>query len=816
MAERFPAFRRNSAITEIPTSSRRKERDEKEDAARRESGRESVPMRRTRRAIKETEDLAGNYLAPELGNNKPAFEYVRAKYEQVLAPLVEGLRADSKVQSIFKRITEDRKLFRTRTRSLARQRKLSKTEREYFDSVQLLTVFNPHIVAAAKADIGVATEYARHHLQTLSEKTLSDLRDGEYIPLVQIGLGPQGVIALAEVVRNNPNLARTMLIVDAADEPGGPFGVPRGPAWSLNSANAQSRGRVLPTLGGDRGSLVEEGESVRAYGSPLRYFPGERRDEADVREGSINMLADYLPHVDDISPSRYATNEELQVVSLLQSSMLASRLALRTKVVSVEPKNKRSTLPGDKIVTVEIQQEGKRSRRIFLRTDAVFVATGLGAPSYGFDIDGRRAATVLENSKNGQGPRLYLALAAFRALVSRTEKPASFGEKLVIYGNGDSTRTLVENLASLFRSDNPYVRSIKKIYIVASDTDNALRPRYQALTDVFARNGNGALVEFIEGRISDVGYNSTRRSLEERKLLVYDEADNPVTSRDGDRIEADTCIAAVGFSPQLASILETYDRGGRFQRQPNFLSVGNATSTPVRLPRNDAVSVGETLREDPNILILGTASVPDFDADKFQQLPEAAADALSRVGSENAVAIGFRGPDTQAAVNVWLNSRTLSFEPKAVPAPRPVQLEGTEPIGAGIRIPITVNLSDLGIPNNVSDEERLLTPLVTSGLGELRLIQANGLPFNKTIEFTVRRLGDSFDVSFSGTSDLVANDQPMISVDCLKTVASLWRDAYIQRYSLSRLNRKRGPGTLRVTLSFRRGKVIARESFVEA
>ena len=203
----------------------------------------------------------------------------------------------------------------------------------------------------ATADFGVTSEFLRHHFDRVSRDTLADLKDGDYVPLIQVGLGPNGLASLGEVVRNNPELARQMLVIDAGDQPGGPFAIPRGSAWELNSANR--RGASGPTLPDQ--SAYEELKTVRAYGSPLPWYPGERSTRSkNIRQGSINTTVDYLLVPDDLSTVRYPTNEDLQLILSLQAAMLANRVALKTKLVKSEP-NPNPEEKGEKIVTLEIE-----------------------------------------------------------------------------------------------------------------------------------------------------------------------------------------------------------------------------------------------------------------------------------------------------------------------------------------------------------------------------------------------------------------------------------------------------------------------------
>lgn len=810
MAEGFGAFKKNSQLSDIPKKTKNPDYDALRDAARKRRGEQTTPLRRPKRELKSLESLDESFLLPELGNNKPAFEYLKGQYRTVLAPLVEGLKASPAAQKTLQRVVKDRQKFRLRAKLLETQRQLTDVERGYLNSVQLLSVFNPQLVFAAKADLGITNEFARHHLKHLSEKTLGELRDGDYVPLVQIGLGPHGIISLSELVRNNPALARTALVVDANPEPGGPFGVPGGPAWQLNSANMQGEvGRILPDLDFDVDDKSAESERVRSYGSPVRYFPGERKDGESVRTGSINALSDYLLLPDDISSTRYATNEELQTVSLLQSVMLANRLALGTRVLSVEP-NPNKDARGNKIITLEIA--GATPRRLTITTDAVFVATGLGEPTFGFQLPGTRAEEVLNESKAASGfPKLSTALEAFRALADRTEEAKAPGETIVIYGNGDSTRTLVENLASLFKTDNPNLRNVKKVYVIAT-SDPDLRPRYAQTTDVRSSAGRSNLVEFLTNKIGDVGFEDNAVPIGERKLLLYDRSGSPIRNSNGNVISADACISATGFRPSLGKVFAAYEEGTSIDsREDAFF---NAVTDPLLLPGNTGVAVAETLRQDPDVLFVGTASLPSFDVDKLYQLPGASAAALEKVGVENAVAIGFRGPDTQAAVNIWLNSRTLTFNARPPEAPQSVRLEGDEPLGTSKRV--RLNIGEAKIPNNIRNENELLTPLLSYELEKVRVIQQNGQAFGGSLEFSVSLTESSLDVSYAGTAALVAAEQPAISEALLDAVVAVWQDADVQRYTVSLLNKKRLKRELKAVVAFKNGSVDARQTFVEA
>ena len=340
------------------------------------------------------------FISPELGRNTQAFRYLKRNFDRVFRVLVDSFKDDPRTRRDIAEVlgngVNDQSLnpklqFVQKISELEKQRPLTDLERAYLQSVQLLSLFNPYLVAAINADSAVTSEFLRHHFEILSRETGRFLKDGDYVPLLQVGTGPNGMVALGEIVRNNPELAGQVLVIDSGDQPGGPFAIPGGPAWELNSANLRGEGGyILPERPGGK-----EIKTVRAYGSPLRWYPGERVDTTDVRENSINVTVDYLLTPDVLSTKRYPTNEELQLVLALQTAMLTRRLILSTTLVRVEP-NPNTGERGNKIATIKINGKDGSERIVRLKTDAVFLSTGLGEPTYGFKLEGSKAEKVLE------------------------------------------------------------------------------------------------------------------------------------------------------------------------------------------------------------------------------------------------------------------------------------------------------------------------------------------------------------------------------------------------------------------------------------
>lgn len=756
------------------------------------------------------EKFEAKFVSPEKGLNREALGFLRARFLESIFPLVESLRVDRSTEMVvgeFLDSTPERKSLRSqftqRLRALEQQRELTETERAYLQSVELLSVFNPYLVAATYADSGVTSEFLRHHFEKTSERTLANLKDGDYVPLLQIGLGPNGLASVGEVVRNNPELASAMLVIDAGKQPGGPFAIPEGPAWELNSANRRGgSGRVLPDAPG-----AEELSSVRAYGSPLRWYPGERGQGLSVRQGSINVTVDYLITPDDLSTARYPTNEELQIVLSLQAAMLTKKVALETRFISMRD-NPDPEAQGDKLVTLEIK-DGSGTRRMEIATDAVFGATGLGEAGYGFRLDGSKAEKVINETEGKKGfPKISRTLEAFNALAGRTKERYSPGGTMVLWGRGNSADTLIEYVASIFQGDNPKVRDVTKVYILANG-DLSARPRYALINDLKPRNGRGNLIELVNARVADVDFSDEQGDPQDRKIVLLDASGEAIRNSEGDVIEADSGIAATGFRSRLDSEFESY-------AEARSEDPGESLRAPLKLPTNDGITVAETLSTDPSVLILGTASKPEFDSvDKLAQLPVEAREALLRNGAENAVAIGFRAPDTQAAVNIWLNSREIDIDEEPAANPREVLSvdEGERAAsGESVWLNRVVETEDLFQPNNIEDVVRLLSPLFIYNIGNaLELTREGERRFTGEIDFSM-----TLDESGENLGLMLNPGSRSVPQEVFDRVKAACTDKDFQRYALIALRKKRRNPKLDIVLGFKNGYVDPKTTFVQS
>jgi hypothetical protein len=759
------------------------------------------------------ERLQMQFIKPELGQNRRAFEFVRRGFVSTIFPLAESYKEDPRTKEMMKKYLvgeggkpSPRIQFIQRLKELEKVRPLTDAERAYIQSVELLTLFNPYLIGVATADFGVTNAFLKHHFESLSKETTEGIKDGDYFPTLMIGTGPDGLAALGEMVRNNPELAEQSLVIDVGSQPGGPFAVPEGAAWELNSANERGKlGYVPPEAPGE-----QELQTVRAYGSPLRRYPGERRKGDSVRQGSINTTVDYLPTPDAISNARYPTNEELQCVLALQAAALTRNLALNTELISVEP-NPNINERGDKIATLRITQSSSdgsilTERIVRIKTDGIFNSTGLGEKSYGFNLEGSRAQNVIQQTSGTETkrfPQISTTLEAFNALANRSEERYPPGETIVIYGNGNSTDTLVEYIGNLFQGDNPTVRNVKKIYIVTTGELSA-RPRYAAINDIKAREGRnqGNLIEIVNARVSDLDFATQDGKPTERQLVVYDSNGKIITDNAGNPIKADSVIAATGFRPQLQKIFANYV-GNRPLRGEG------AALKPLTLPTNPDVAVAEYFGDDPTIVILGTASNPAFNLQKFAQLPKEAREALLRNGAENAVAIGFRAPDSQAAMNIFLNSFNINLQRREKKNKKRIPVDGTNKNGNSNRKIPTISFGEKGprIPNNVEQEDLLLSPLLSYLLGNKFGLDRN---FSGDLNFSLEYTDGEFQLSFDGGA------LESVSEEFIAELAVAVSDKTFQTYSASLLGKRRRNKKLNLCVGFLNGEIHPGKTFVEA
>ena len=588
--------------------------------------------------LQEANDLF--FKAPSKSSQKESHFLLRENFINVFYPLLEELKfsSEKEIQAILENFAYRK--YAIRTRNFEAQRTLSTQEKEYIQSVERLSSFNPLLVAMAVTNPTVLNQYLSSHFENLSTQTLLNLKNGDYVPAIQVGTGPNGMASIGEILRQRPDLMKSMLVVDEGKDPGGPFAVPQGPAWRLNSKNINSAdGRAMPDP-----IEVLAGRTIRAYSSPIRWYPGERSKKEVARSGSINTPVEYLPSPDDISTDLYANNADLQQIIAIETALLVNNLALKTKIIKIEPNLSGSK--GNKTVTLEFTQKGK-TKTLKINTDALILASGIGEPYYGFPLETSRAKTVIEASKNLRLPKLTNTLEAFSCLNSLVGSKDQVGETLVIYGGRDSLKTLLEYIGRIYDVKNPNLKGVKQIIIVTNEKDLEGRCRYEAIKDLF----KSGFVKIIKDRVSDVDFESIDEPVEKRKLVFYDSEGKPIKTESDEVLKADRCIAATGFKSQISDLLLDYQK----QMKSRATKV---EYKKIRLPTNQFVPVGRSLKVDPSVLMIGTAYPSLPDSYFLDQLPRSSQNALRSI-SENLVAIGFKTAEAQAAINIALNNGIL-------------------------------------------------------------------------------------------------------------------------------------------------------------
>jgi hypothetical protein len=761
-------------------------------------------------------------LQPEnLGNNLGAAAYVKAHYKMSMHSWVETLRADKsdEIGATMSAIVPKNKYsekavgFRRSTREFRKQRPLSARETAYLESIRALTAPNPLMAAAARADFGSTTAYVNAYLEQLSRKTKETIKDGQYYPVIIIGAGPGGMTAMGSVVRKRPDLAGQTLIIDQAEQVGGPFGVPKGPAWRLNSANQQKDNEFIP----DQLPLPDE-QTVRGSGSPARGYVAERREEnPDSRDFSINMMSSFGVTPDQISPGRYATNEEAATTTGLQAATMCERLALTTRVLETR-RAPEDGQRGERLVTLEIT-EGDLKRVATVRTDLLVPASGGGKESFGFNFEGSQAERIREEDMGKPGvPRISTYLEMLNSLADRTkpQEEKKLGETIVIWGGpGDSERTMKEKLTRIFGESNEATRNIRKIFVIKRNKQEVKRPRYGEIPDVVDRPNRRSIITEIEidNRVADVGPDPNNPD----KVIFYDESGEVIVDPKTQKpISADNAVSTAGFKADIGAIFEADLNGANFKD----------IAKPYTLPGAPDIAVGDTLGDDKSVLFVQVASNPGFNEAKFNAIPAKTRAALLGIGG-NLVAIGVRGADTEAAMNTILDERKDVLKPNdSLPTINNVELKPVTNIGAAdFTVPISIDRKKSRIPNN-ANPNRVASALLSQSFMGSEFVNANSpdrtrqnlLQGTYKIAISIPRIvngPNNWQVSMSEGIPDGARGLPVpkaVAEELKHTLA----EPEFQAYCWQILKNKRGSQPVAVaTLSFKRGRIQPAESYVE-
>lgn len=760
------------------------------------------------------EELKKSYERYLFGNKpRESFRYIRERFQYSLYPLVFSLISDPSKNALIKKYiakytdssgeVNPNLVYRLYLTEFLSQRSLTAEEVQYLRSVEVASVFNPYLVAAMACFPNETSAFLKNHFKEVSGGIAERIRDGDYVPTLVVGLGVSGAVTAGEIARLNPSNAGSVLYVDSKALPGGPFET-GGKSWRLNSANPtkpRKMGRVLPPS--DKNFYAFRGPTVRSK-APLSWYPGERGrgriNYLPTRAGEINPVVPFLPELGEISDGqRYPTNDQLALLIQSHVAMCAKNVLLETKVIKIEPTD--DPLNGSKLVTLEIKQ-GDKTRTVEIYTDSLIVGTGPGVPNFGFDIEKSSVYQLTKPTKERPFPRITTTLEAFKLFNNLKEKGSDFGGTIVIYGFGNSADVLLEYFGKIFESGNSLLNNITKIYVIGEGSLSQ-RPRYASTSDLLSRdNPNGVtpnLVELVQGRVSDIEESSTG-------TLLLSGKDGFILDSEGHEIEADYVISAAGFRPELAPLLEGY--ASRLSQ----ISQNNQEKKPLYSPLNlpgTSVKVGEYLSLDPTVLVVGTAAVPDFGDEKLSQLPPLSKEALQRVGATNAVAIGFRTPETLAAVDLWIANyiaeRPLNLRTSTSPGIRTTNIgENAESGIFSTKIPISEeDLSAVGLEDvptmmtsifqhNLGNNTRFFS---YTSFGEIKYFEGNlkfGLSYNE---------GDNcFEFKYISCS----KDYGAGSIIC-KEVVNVLKNPDFQKYLLKHFKNMRMLKPVNVELFFKAG-----------
>ena len=732
-------------------------------------------------------ELTLDLTARPENRNLAALRGITGRFKQSLQPLFEAIRGGTSGD----RFAEDyiaggdgprsRDRYVQKISLLEQQRELTDIEEAYLKSVELLSIFNPHMVALARERPELTSVYLEDYFLRKSAETKEALRNGAYIPAIYVGLGPNGLAGLGSLTQCNPELAANTLVIDNAELPGGPFGEAKGPSWELNSANSLgTTTNVLPDLS----DADREGKSVRSYGSPLAFNPGERNEGQDIRAGSINVTVDYMINPDNVSQGRYPTNVDLARVLQLQTALLTDKVALSTELLDWEDVD--DGLPGNKIAYLAVTDKKTGDTNIVpVRTDYIISSPGLGEANLGIDLDAPNTKEVIEaNDSNVDGfPLLTDTIGAFKLLSDPEGEQVAPEGVVVLYGGGNSKDVLAEYLGRQFEGGNPALNKITKVVVVTQAPDSD-RPRYSGLNDLKARNGQPNFLEFVDARVGSVELQKDGR------VKFLDDNGQPIIAGvNGSRGEliGDHGLSAAGFKRRAL------DKKRQLKK--------------VRLPNNPGFGIANTVEDDDDVLILGVGSEADFqNPNKLAQLPPRARAALLRNGAENAVAIGFRTPDTRAAVRLRFTGVEVPVPTnlRVVPAEKHIDVDDT--IG---KTTIRQEISEVApTRRTVTADSDALTSLLLGQLAGTKLSRGGEVLGPKDEGANAQY---AFAVTLDG-NEVVTRSEQAVPRALMEAVTAAVRTPFFASYARKAVANRRGNRGLQVQLSFSNGRLRLRDS----
>ena len=217
------------------------------------------------------------------------------------------------------------------------------------------------------------------------------------------------------------------------------------------------------------------------------------------------------------------------------------------------------------------------------------------------------------------------------------------------------------------------------------------------------------------------------------------------------------------------------------------------------------------------MLIVGTGSRADFqNPNKLAQLPEEAREALLRNGAENAVAIGFRTPDTRAAVRLKFGSKTFAKESELAAATpvRPIDVDELVADFMQLVAPFGPTEALPKARRDVEADSETLTALLLGALPKLELtkngdaVSPRSSEANQQFAFSVKVAADN--------SGLQITPSKPVPYGLLAAIQEAAGNRYFQTYALKALRSRRTNNGIEIALSFSSGKLRLRDGGPEA
>lgn len=307
----------------------------------------------------------------------------------------------------------------------------------------------------------------------ISERVRKErLRSGSYIPLLVIGAGIHGSIFTSQLLRTDPDLAKSAVVIEPSKILGGQFRAVGGVGFDINS-------RTRP----------------HNFFEPDKNLPGET--------GNINSMGDEaMLQLPDAVHSVYGNNEDLGLIAAV-NSFLSADTALGVELVKVRqnPEYRSNRSVGRYIAEL---RDVDTNERILIETDCVFSSTGLGEPYLPFDESDVETQKILSERKSkplvsasGEVPALPSVATSAEfwkyAGNNRNWQPITelAGKDIVIVGDADSTQTIIEKLHGIL--GEPTLDTQTSLSIASNNADKPI-----TVTIIGAKQES--YEEYIKGR----------------------------------------------------------------------------------------------------------------------------------------------------------------------------------------------------------------------------------------------------------------------------------------------------------------------------